>query len=80
MSEIRQIVILAGGKGTGMKEMTENLPKPMVPICGIPVLDHIINIFDSQRDFEYIICSGYLGKKLRIITKIKKYKSCIYWK
>ncbi len=72
MSEIRQIVILAGGKGTRMKEMTEDLPKPMVPVGGIPVLDHLINIFDRQKDFEYIICSGYLGEKIENYYKNKK--------
>lgn len=72
MSEISQVVLLAGGKGTRMKEMTEDLPKPMVPVGGIPVLDHLINIFDSQKDFQYIICSGYLGEKIEDYYKNKK--------
>lgn len=61
---MNQVVILAGGQGTRMREMTEDLPKPMVPIGGIPVLDHLINIFKKQGDFQYIICTGYLGNKI----------------
>ena len=32
MKDINQVVILAGGKGTRMREMTHDLPKPMVEI------------------------------------------------
>ena len=65
MSSIKQVVILAGGKGTRMREMTEDLPKPMVPIGGIPVLDHLINIYKKHGNFEYLICSGYLGETIK---------------
>tara|TARA_X000000368_G_scaffold149654_1_gene118107 strand:- start:2479 stop:3183 length:705 start_codon:yes stop_codon:yes gene_type:complete len=64
MKKISQVVLLAGGKGTRMREMTENLPKPMVQIGGKPVLEHLINIFSLFGDFEFIICSGYLGDEI----------------
>jgi len=56
---IKQVVILAGGKGTRMREMTEDLPKPMVSIGGIPVIKHLMNIFNFYDNFEFIICAGY---------------------
>ena len=46
---MEQVVILAGGKGTRMREMTEDLPKPMVPIGGMPVLNHLIKIFEKKE-------------------------------
>ena len=61
---INQVVILAGGKGTRMREMTEDLPKPMVSIGGIPVIQHLINIFNFFGDFEFIICAGYKKEKI----------------
>ena len=64
MDYINQVVILAGGKGTRMREMTSDLPKPMVEIGGRPVLDHLIEIFNNFGKFEYIICTGYLGDKI----------------
>lgn len=60
MNEINQVVILAGGKGTRMREMTEDLPKPMVKVGGIPVLEHLINIFEKYKKFKFIVCTGYL--------------------
>ena len=60
MGTIEQVVILAGGKGTRMREMTEDLPKPMVKIGGIPVIEHLIRIFETNGKFNYLICTGYL--------------------
>ena len=39
---MRQAVILAGGKGTRLKKISGDLPKPMVPIMGKPLLQHLI--------------------------------------
>ena len=60
METIKQVVILAGGKGTRMREMTEDLPKPMVKIGGIPVIEHLIRIFENNGNYNYLICTGYL--------------------
>ncbi len=56
---IQNVVILAGGKGTRMREHTEYIPKPMVKIGGIPILKHLINYFDYFGKFNYFICTGY---------------------
>ena len=60
MGSIKQVVILAGGKGIRMREMTEDLPKPMVPVGGIQ-LDHLINIYEKHGNFEYLIYRRLLG-------------------
>ena len=57
--EIKQVVILSGGKGTRMREITDTIPKPMVNIGGKPVLEHLINIYQIFHDFEFLICTGY---------------------
>tara|TARA_B100000003_G_C10870824_1_gene347007 strand:- start:20 stop:721 length:702 start_codon:yes stop_codon:yes gene_type:complete len=77
MSEIKQVVILAGGKGTRMREMTEDLPKPMVQIGNRPVLEHLIDIYDKYGNFNYLICSGYLGEKISKHFKYNKKVSVI---
>jgi glucose-1-phosphate cytidylyltransferase len=54
-------VILAGGLGTRLSEETHSRPKPMVEIGGMPILWHIMKIFDHYGVNEFIICCGYKG-------------------
>ncbi|RYD41535.1 MAG: nucleotidyltransferase family protein, partial [Verrucomicrobiaceae bacterium] len=39
---IKKAVLLAAGRGTRMRELTEDLPKPMIPVRGKPILQHIV--------------------------------------
>ena len=41
---MKQLVILAGGKGTRLKDRLGDLPKPMIPIAGKPLLEHQVEI------------------------------------
>ena len=54
-----KVVILAGGYGTRLSEYTANIPKPMVLIGGIPMIEHIMNYYSSFGFREFIICLGY---------------------
>lgn len=54
-----KVVILAGGFGTRLAEMTDLLPKPMVPIGGHPILTHIMNIYSSKGHKDFILALGY---------------------
>ena len=71
MQSVNQVVLLAGGKGTRMREMTEDLPKPMVRIGNFPVLDHLMKIFNNFGEFKFIVCTGYLEEKIREYYKNK---------
>lgn len=42
-------VILAGGKGERLKHLTEYIPKPMIQIEGMPVLEHQINLLRQYK-------------------------------
>ncbi len=55
---------MAGGKGTRLRPLTYNLPKPMVPIANKPILIHIIELLKQHGFDEIIITLGYLGKKI----------------
>lgn len=57
---VKTAVILAGGKGTRMREHPIALPKPMVEIGGKPVLVHIMDYLNSFQEFKFIICTGYM--------------------
>lgn len=54
-------VILCGGKGTRIRDVSEILPKPMVPIGGKPILWHIMKIYSHYGINDFILCLGYRG-------------------
>ena len=54
-----KVVILAGGFGTRLAEMTHTVPKPMVPIGGKPILWHLMNFYASYGHNEFIVALGY---------------------
>jgi glucose-1-phosphate cytidylyltransferase len=56
-----KVVILAGGLGTRLSEETDLKPKPMVEICGKPIIWHIMKIYSHYGFNEFIICLGYKG-------------------
>jgi glucose-1-phosphate cytidylyltransferase len=54
-------VILAGGLGTRISEETENIPKPMIRIGGMPIIWHIMKHYSSYGVNDFVICCGYKG-------------------
>ncbi len=52
-------VILAAGKGTRMKELTHDVPKPMLKVQGKPILEHIILGLKSAGVREFFIVTGW---------------------
>ncbi len=55
------VVILCGGQGTRIREVSERLPKAMVDIGGRPVLWHIMKQFSHYGFRRFILCLGYKG-------------------
>lgn len=54
-----KVVILAGGFGTRISEESQNKPKPMVEIGGMPILWHIMKVYSYYGFNEFVICAGY---------------------
>ena len=57
-------VILAGGLGTRLQPYTKSLPKPMLPLCGKPILEYEIEWIKKNGIKEIILCVSYLRKKI----------------
>jgi glucose-1-phosphate cytidylyltransferase len=60
-----KVVILCGGKGLRMHELTEDMPKPMAMICGKPMLWHIMKTYKHYGFDEFILLLGYKGEKIK---------------
>jgi len=54
-----KVVILAGGFGTRISEESQNKPKPMIEIGGMPIIWHIMKHYSYYGYNDFIICCGY---------------------
>lgn len=70
---------MAGGFGTRLRPLTNNIPKPMVPIVNKPILEHIINLLKSHSIKDYVVLlffmpgviKEFLGSGKRFGVKIR---------
>ena len=60
-----KVVILAGGFGTRLSEYTDTIPKPMVPIGNIPIIEHIMRTYAFYGYKDFIIALGYKGEIIK---------------
>lgn len=59
-----KVVIMAGGKGTRISELFPEIPKPMIPVCGIPVLEREICSLKEQGFTDIILTVGYKAEAI----------------
>ncbi len=55
------MIIMAGGLGTRLRPQTETCPKPMLPVAGKPMLEHIIQRAKLEGFHRFILAIHYLG-------------------
>ncbi len=65
-SQLKSImVIMAGGQGTRLRPKTKNCPKPLLPIDGKPMLEHIIERAKAEGFQHFILAVHYLGNMIK---------------
>ena len=64
-------VILAGGFGTRLEELTKTVPKPMVKIKGKPIILYIMEHFAKYGHKDFYIALGYKGNVIKTYFKNK---------
>lgn len=64
MNTNHDVVILAGGKGTRLFELTKDRPKGLVNIGDKPILWHIMSIFAAQGCTRFVLCVGHMSDQI----------------
>lgn len=60
-----KVVLFCGGLGMRLREYSESVPKPMVPIGYRPVLWHVMKYYAHYGHKDFILCLGYLGDTIK---------------
>jgi UDP-N-acetylglucosamine diphosphorylase/glucosamine-1-phosphate N-acetyltransferase len=58
-------VVLAAGEGTRMRPLTYTLPKPMLPVAGKPILEHVVGELKKARFREIVMIVGYKRERVK---------------
>src|ERR1700746_101219 len=58
-------VILCGGRGTRIRDVAADLPKPMITIGNLPILWHIMKGYAKWGYSDFILCLGYKGTVIK---------------
>jgi histidinol-phosphate phosphatase family protein len=64
MNEIRQAVILCGGRGARLRPYTDDRPKPMIDVNGRPFLEYLLEQLREQGIERIVLLTGYRGEQI----------------
>jgi glucose-1-phosphate cytidylyltransferase len=60
-----KVVLFCGGLGTRLREYSDNIPKPLVPVGSRPILWHVMRYYAHFGHKEFILCLGYKGERIK---------------
>ena len=65
MAKGLKTVILCGGYGTRIRDVADNIPKPMIPIGRYPILWHIMKYYSVYGHQDFVLCLGYMSRVIK---------------
>src|SRR5215472_10388775 len=72
---IMKVVLFCGGLGTRMREYSETIPKPMVPIGYRPIIWHVMKYYAHYGHKDFVLCLGYKADVIK--NYFRNYDECI---
>jgi len=60
-----KVVLFCGGLGTRIREYSENIPKPMVPVGQHPILWHVMQYYMHYGHEDFVLCLGYKSNVIK---------------
>ncbi len=70
-----KVVLFCGGLGLRLREYTDDVPKPMVPVGSRPILWHLMKYYAHHGHTEFILCLGYRGDAIK--NYFLRYDECL---
>src|SRR5262245_56202266 len=64
MLVIMKAVILAGGFGKRLKPLTEQMPKPMIKVLNVPIIEWQVRWLRTAGVEDFVLCVGYMKEKI----------------
>jgi choline kinase len=65
MNAVNQCLILAAGNGSRIASVASGVPKPLVPLCGVPLLEHVMTSSREAGIERFVIVAGYRADLIR---------------
>jgi glucose-1-phosphate cytidylyltransferase len=75
-----KVVLFCGGLGTRIREYSENIPKPMIPIGHQPILRHVMEYYSGYGHHDFVLCMGYKAasvKEFFLNTPPQAFSDCV---
>ena len=60
-----KVVLFCGGLGTRIREYSESIPKPMVPVGHQPIMCHVMQYYSQYGHDDFILCLGYKANVIK---------------
>lgn len=60
-----KVVILCGGYGTRIRDVADNIPKPMMPVGRYPILWHVMKYYANFGHQDFVLCLGYKNQVIK---------------
>src|SRR4051812_26841162 len=73
-------VLFCGGLGTRIREVSQAVPKPMIPIGDVPILWHLMQYYSQFGHNDFILCLGYKANVIKeyfLNNKPQTYADCV---
>jgi glucose-1-phosphate cytidylyltransferase len=75
-----KVVLFCGGLGTRIREYSESIPKPMIPVGHQPIMWHIMRYYAQYGHRDFVLCLGYkanIVKEFFLNYKPQTYADCV---
>lgn len=75
-----KVVLFCGGLGTRIRDYSESIPKPMIPVGDQPILWHLMNYYSQHGHKDFVLCLGYKAnviKEFFLSYRPQAYADCV---